>query len=175
MNTVYEESKRFANGAQQSDDLTMLTINYHRPEQEYVLDEQLKTINDVHQVPEVNKFVTSVGQRLNLEPSLVSQLMLAVEEAVVNVMNYAYPIGTQGDITIEAKATGQWLKFIISDEGKAFDPTQGGNADTSLSAEDRPIGGLGILLVRSLMDSINYEYNGSKNVLTLMKVLGDKK
>lgn len=175
MNTVYEESKRFANGAQQSDDLTMLTINYHRPEEEFVLDEQLKTINDVHQVPEVNKFVTSVGQRLNLEPSLVSQLMLAVEEAVVNVMNYAYPIGTQGDITIEAKATGQWLKFIISDEGKAFDPTQGGNADTSLSAEDRPIGGLGILLVRSLMDSINYEYNGSKNVLTLMKALGDKK
>ena len=174
MNTVYEESKRFANGAQQSDDLTMLTIHYHRPEEELVLDEQLKTINDVHQVPEVNKFVTSVGQRLNLEPSLVPQLMLAVEEAVVNVMNYAYPIGTQGDITIEAKATGQWLKFIISDEGKAFDPTQGGNADTSLSAEDRPIGGLGILLVRSLMDSINYEYNGGKNVLTLMKALGDK-
>ena len=174
MNTMYEESKRFANGAQQSDDLTMLTINYHRPEEEFVLDEQLKTINDVHQVPEVNKFVTSVGQRLNLEPSLVPQLMLAVEEAVVNVMNYAYPIGTQGDITIEAKATGQWLKFIISDEGKAFDPTQGGNADTSLSAEDRPIGGLGILLVRSLMDSINYEYNGGKNVLTLMKALGDK-
>ncbi len=100
--------------------------------------------------------------------------MLAVEEAVVNVMNYAYPIGTQGDITIEAKATGQWLKFIISDEGKAFDPTQGGNADTSLSAEDRPIGGLGILLVRSLMDSINYEYNGGKNVLTLIKVIGNK-
>ena len=174
MSTMLEESKRFANGAQQSDDLTMLTINYHRPEEELVLDEQLKTVNDVHQVPEVNKFVTSVGQRLNLEPSLVSQLMLAVEEAVVNVMNYAYPLGSKGDITIEAKATGQWLKFIISDEGKAFDPTQGGNADTSLSAEDRPIGGLGILLVRSLMDSINYEYNGGKNVLTLMKVIGNK-
>lgn len=174
MSTMHQESKRFANGAQQSDDLTMLTINYHRPEEELVLDEQLKTINDVRQVPEVNKFVTSLGERLNLEPSLVSQLMLAVEEAVVNVMNYAYPIGLQGDIIIEAKATRQWLKFIISDEGKAFDPTQGGNADTSLSAEDRPIGGLGILLVRSLMDSINYEYTGGKNVLTLIKAIGDK-
>ena len=95
--------------------------------------------------------------------------MLAVEEAVVNVMSYAYPLGTQGDITVEAKATEQWLKFIITDQGKAFDPTQGGDADTTLSAEDRPIGGLGILLVQQLMDTINYERVDGNNVLTLKK------
>ena len=97
--------------------------------------------------------------------------MLAVEEAVVNVMSYAYPIGTEGEIQVDARATEQSLKFIITDQGKAFDPTQGGNADTSLSAEDRPIGGLGILLVQSLMDSINYERYEGKNVLTLKKGL----
>ena len=95
--------------------------------------------------------------------------MLAVEEAVVNVMSYAYPLGTKGDIIVEATATDEWLKFIITDQGKAFDPTQGGNADTTLTAEDRPIGGLGVLLVQKLMDSINYERINGKNVLTLKK------
>jgi sigma-B regulation protein RsbU (phosphoserine phosphatase) len=169
MNSLQEEAQQFANGAQQSDDLTMLAIHYHRRDESTVLDETLTLSNDVHQVPELNNFVKSVADKLNLDSSLSSQLMLAVEEAVVNVMNYAYPIGTQGDISVEAQATEQWLKFIITDEGKAFDPTQGGNADTTLSAEERPIGGLGILLVQSLMDSINYERNDGKNVLTLKK------
>jgi sigma-B regulation protein RsbU (phosphoserine phosphatase) len=97
--------------------------------------------------------------------------MLAVEEAVVNVMSYAYPIGTKGDVTVQAKATGQWLKFIIIDQGKAFDPTLKGEADTTLNAEERPIGGLGIYLVRQLMDSINYERVDGHNVLTLRKKL----
>ena len=171
MKSLYEEARQFANGAQQSDDLTMLTIHYHRPDEVLVLDEKLDLSNNVQQVPELNKFVSSVAERLNLEPSLSSQLTLAVEEAVVNVMSYAYPLGTEGDITVEAKATEQWLKFFITDQGKAFDPTQGGKADISLSAEERPIGGLGILLVRSLMDSINYERYEGKNVLTLKKAI----
>lgn len=100
--------------------------------------------------------------------------MLAVEEAVVNAMNYAYPIGAKGDINVTAQATERCIKFMITDEGKAFDPTHGGNADTTLSAEDRPIGGLGILLVQQLMDAINYERHDGKNVLTLMKVLGNR-
>ena len=100
---------------------------------------------------------------------MVSQLMLAVEEAVVNVMNYAYPIGTQGDVNITIQGTDKNIKVIISDSGKAFDPTATNKADTTLSAEDRPIGGLGILLVHQLMDSINYERSNGKNVLTLKK------
>ena len=171
LNTVHQ----FAQGAEQSDDLTMLTLQYRQPKEKILLEETLSLFNDVHQVPELNHFVKSVGQRLNLESSLVSQLTLAVEEAVVNVMNYAYPIGTKGDITVEARGTEQSLRFIITDEGKAFDPTQTSEADTSLSAEDRPIGGLGILLVQQLMDSINYERYNGKNVLTLKKNINIQK
>ena len=169
MDALYQQAVQFADGAQQSDDLTMLAIHYHRPEENIVLQETKLLTNDVKQVPELNQFIQSVAGKLNLDHSTSSQLMLAVEEAVVNVMSYAYPLGTQGDITVEAKATEQWLKFIITDQGKAFDPTQGGDADTTLSAEDRPIGGLGILLVQQLMDSINYERIDGNNVLTLKK------
>ena len=169
MGALYDESVRFADGAQQSDDLTMLAIHYHRPDETPVLNESLTLANDVKQVPELNNFVKSVADRLNLEPSLSSQLMLAVEEAAVNVMNYAYPIGTEGTVQIDAVATEQDLKFVITDQGKAFDPTVGTHVDTTLDVEDRPIGGLGILLVQSMMDSINYERYDGKNVLTLKK------
>jgi sigma-B regulation protein RsbU (phosphoserine phosphatase) len=167
----------FVGEAQQSDDLTMLAIHYHRPEETIVLQETQLLTNDVKQVPQLNQFIQSVSGKLNLDRSLTSQLMLAVEEAVVNVMSYAYPLGTKGDIAVEARATDQWLKFIITDEGKAFDPTQNTKADTTLNAEDRPIGGLGILLVQQLMDTINYERIDGKNVLTLKKIIqtGDNK
>lgn len=169
MESMLASVKQFVHNADQSDDLTMLAVRYRQPEEQELLHETITLQNDVKQVTELNNFVKSVGDRLNLEPSLVSQLMLAVEEAVVNVMNYAYPIGTQGDVMVTAAATAQSVKFIIADEGKAFDPTQGGNADTTLSAEERPIGGLGILLVRQLMDTINYERIDGKNVLTINK------
>ena len=162
---------RFAEGTQQSDDLTMLSLRFSQPKERVTLQDSITLLNDVRQVPELNGFVKSVAQRLNLASSLTSQLMLAVEEAVVNVMNYAYPMGTQGDVNIAAQATEKSLKFIITDEGKAFDPTQTNQVDTTLSAEERPIGGLGILLVHQLMDSINYERIDGKNVLTIKKSL----
>jgi len=169
MEDLYHEAVLFTGGEHQSDDLTMLAVHYHRHDETLVLRETITVQNDVKQVPQLNAFVKSVTDRLNLPSSQSSQLMLAVEEAVVNVMSYAYPIGTVGDIQIDAKATEHDLKFIITDQGKAFDPTRGSNADITLNVEERPIGGLGILLVQSLMDSINYERHDGKNVLTLKK------
>jgi sigma-B regulation protein RsbU (phosphoserine phosphatase) len=94
---------------------------------------------------------------------------LAMEEAVVNVMSYAYPADTVGDVTIEAVTIADQLQFTITDSGTPFDPTAKEDVDTTLSAEERPIGGLGIHLVRQLMDSITYERIDGKNVLTLRK------
>ena len=169
MDSMHEAVKEFADGTKQNDDLTMLALKYLQPREKEVLQETLKLCNDVHQVPKLNSFVKSICDRLNIDKHLTSQLMLATEEAVVNVMNYAYPIGSKGEITITACGTEKDIKFIITDEGKAFDPTHTSEADTTLSAEERPIGGLGILLVQQLMDAINYERIDGKNVLTLKK------
>ena len=86
-------------------------------------------------------------------------------------MNYAYPEGTKGDINIEAKSNGEVMKFIIRDTGVPFDPTVKEEVDITLSAEDREIGGLGIHLIRQIMDNINYERTEGHNVLTLTKKL----
>ena len=100
---------------------------------------------------------------------MARKLRLGVEEAVVNVINYAYPADNEGNITINMMSDGHSLRFQIIDEGVAFDPTAQQKTDTTLSVEDRQIGGLGILLVRELMDSINYERVEGKNILTLIK------
>lgn len=167
--TVQSEVNAFVKNAEQSDDLTLLMIRYTPKCEEVVLGESISLKNDLSQVPELNKFVASFTSRLNIEPSLESQIKLAVEEAVVNVMDYAYPIGIEGDISVEAQSNSSYVTFIISDTGKPFDPTEGGRVDTTLSVEERPIGGLGIFLVRELMDSINYERIEGKNILTLKK------
>ena len=128
--------------------------------------------NDIETIPQLNEFIDSVAEEVGLEMSLTMSLNLAMEEAVVNVMDYAYPDGQKGDVDIEVTADQEWMTFVITDTGIAFDPTTKEDADTTLSAEERPIGGLGIFLVRQLMDDINYKREGNKNVLTLRKKLG---
>ena len=127
--------------------------------------------NDIETIPQLNEFIDSVAEEMALDMSLTMSLNLAMEEAVVNVMDYAYPEGQQGNVEIEAMTDGEWLTFVISDSGVPFDPTTKEDADTTLSAEERPIGGLGIFLVRQLMDVIQYQRDGDKNVLTLRKKL----
>ena len=161
----------FVGIAEQSDDLTMLAIQYTKQQLEVRLQRSITLPNDVEQVPQLADFVDEVCEAIGFDMSVTMSLNLALEEAVVNVMTYAYPAGTQGTVTIEAQANEERLKFIISDNGTPFDPTAKEDADTTLSAEERPIGGLGIHLVRQIMDSINYERTNGKNVLTLRKKL----
>ena len=149
----------------------MLAVHYTPKVEEDILSETLTLKNASRQVGHLSSFVKDVLARLPLPPKQAGEIRLAVEEAVVNVMEYAYPVGTEGNVTVEVKSDGRQVKFVISDTGVAFDPTKRSDADTTLSAEDRPIGGLGILLVRKLMDSINYERVDGKNILTLRKTI----
>ena len=165
---------KFVKNAEQSDDLTMLAIKYHALQFESTLTETLTIKNDVHEVKRFSEFMKSAIEKLNVDTSLARQLRLAVEEAVVNVIDYAYPIDSEGDIIINMMYDGNTLRFQIIDTGVAFDPTAKQRTDTTLSAEDRQIGGLGILLVRELMDSINYERIDGKNILTLIKNINNK-
>jgi len=151
----------------------LLTLHVSEP---IVLDrimpkESLILTNDVRQVSLLGDFVKSTAAKWHLSASLAGQLRLAMEEAVVNVMEYAYPDGVQGTIEIELFKDGQCISVVISDEGTVFDPTHVMSADTTLTAEDRPIGGLGISLVRKLVDEMSYERLRNKNILTLKKKL----
>jgi anti-sigma regulatory factor (Ser/Thr protein kinase) len=133
------------------------------------LRQSLTLPNDICTIPQLSEFIEGICEELNLDMSTTMNLNLALEEAVVNVMEYAYPTDVQGEVTINAIANDTCLVFIIIDSGIPFDPTKKEKVDTTLSAEERPIGGLGIHLVRELMDSVDYEYRDCKNILTLSK------
>ena len=164
--------RKFVGEADQSDDLTMLALQYTKHQEDVTYQRSLTLTNDLKRVPRLNTFIDEVCEANGFDMATTMQINLAIEEAVVNVMNYAYPKGTKGDITIETKANNSEVFFIISDTGKPFDPTAKAEVDITLSAEDRQIGGLGIHLIRQIMDHINYERVDGHNILTLIKKLG---
>lgn len=171
INTMFEAVNSYVGEVVQSDDLTLMAIRYSRQQLDARLHCDITLECNIDEVPKLADFVDSVCFALNLSPSLTMQMNLAIEEAVVNVINYAYPAGSPGKVNVEATANDQKLKFVITDTGKPFDPTTRGNVDTSLPVEERNIGGLGIHLIRKYMDSINYEREDGKNILTLRKQL----
>ena len=153
----------FVGKAEQSDDLTMLAIRYQT--------NAILMRNDIQQIPTLAEWI----EGLNIPMALSMPINLALEEAVTNVMLYAYPGRNDGKVFVEFvevnEPEGKKLIFTISDSGIPFDPTQKEEADITLSAEERAIGGLGIHLVRQLMDEIVYEREDDKNILTLVKKL----
>ena len=153
----------FADGAPQSDDLTMLCIRYQKA--------AIVMRNDIQQIPTLSEWIDGLG----VPDALNMPINLALEEAVSNVMLYAYPDKKNEQVFVEfvkmmdEDGQSEQLIFTISDSGIPFDPTQQKEADTTLSAEERPIGGLGIFLVNQLMDSVSYRREENKNILTLVK------
>ena len=166
-----EAVHQFVGDAEQSDDLTMMAIQYIRQQSDVQMRKKIVLSNNTQEVPQLNAFVEEVCQTVEFDKIVTMQVKVAVEEAVVNVMKYAYPSGLHGDVIIEAASNDVRLKFTIIDNGKPFDPTVQSEVDTSLSAKERKIGGLGIHIMRQNMDSINYERMDNLNVLTLRKKL----
>lgn len=161
----------FVKEAPQSDDLTMLFIHYLPKEETLLQERHLVLHNDIQQIPQLADFVETIAQEKHLSQSLAMGINLALEEAVSNVILYAYPKETDGLVDVEAILRKDSLEFIIIDSGVPFDPTAAPDIDTALPVEQRSIGGLGIHLVRELMDSVNYERKDGKNYLRMIKKL----
>ena len=134
-----------------------------------MMKKQIILGNRISELPALTAFIEGCGEEWQLRPEVVFNLQLALEECVTNVIMYAYPPEEQHTLQVTAELQEPDLIFTIEDSGVPFDPTPVAEADTSLSAEERPIGGLGIFLVRQLMDSVEYRREGDRNLLTLRK------
>jgi anti-sigma regulatory factor (Ser/Thr protein kinase) len=130
--------------------------------------------NDIQELEKLHLFIDEICEEQHLDADLQMNLNLALEEAVSNVVLYAYPEKSGEKITISAQQIKDTLVFTISDKGTAFDPTEAPEADVTLSAEDRPIGGLGIFIVKNIMNEVTYQRINDTNVLTLSKKVTNK-
>ncbi len=94
-----------------------------------------------------------------------NEAQVAAEEAFVNIVRYAYESG--GECTVDCSADETTLTLTLSDSGIAFDPTAAPKPDTESDVSDRPIGGLGILLIRKFMDDVSYSREDGTNTLIM--------
>ena len=102
------------------------------------------------------------------------QLELSIEEAYVNIVNYAYEL-EEGEVIICCNVDESPLKVTMQfiDYGKPYNPLKNQDPDISLNAEEKEIGGLGIFLIKKNVDDISYKYHDGKNILTIQKKLNN--
>ena len=125
--------------------------------------------NQVGELERVNQFVEEIGEELGLDMELQMNLNLVMEEMVSNVIFYAYPEGTEASIELTAESDGKELTFVLSDQGREFDPTLKEDADPDVNPMDRDIGGMGIFIVKNIMNKVTYQRLEGKNLLTMKK------
>jgi anti-sigma regulatory factor (Ser/Thr protein kinase) len=138
-------------------------------EKEVIKNEKAITVKaTIDQIPFISDFVESLMSAAGFNSRKTMEVLLVVEEACTNIIKYAYP-GKVGTIQISAGVSGDRLELIIEDEGIPFDPTTHIVALSQADTKDRPVGGLGIHLMRCLVDRMSFEFKAGKNVLTLAK------
>jgi sigma-B regulation protein RsbU (phosphoserine phosphatase) len=153
--------------AEQSDDLAMVAIVYKGTPATSCYTQKLILLNEVSQIPVLQSFVQNLGEDLQLNASQIMNLNLALEEAVSNIIFYAYPNEQGKTIQLSVVQQDLLLLFTVTDQGLPFDPTQSKDPQLNLTAEQRPLGGLGIYLIKQIMDEVGYSRNGENNVLTM--------
>ena len=181
--TINQKLTDFVGEAQQSDDLTIMCFRLNNtPSANKTATATDKTVhsrtltisNDLKESVRLHPFVEEISKATGIDEHTASSINLALEEALVNSIQYAYPTDTKGEISL----TAEWnddrhdLTFTLVDSGIPFNPLSVEEADTTLGVQERPIGGLGIFLVRQLLDEVNYQRTDKgENVLTMTKHL----
>jgi serine/threonine-protein kinase RsbW len=127
--------------------------------------------NEEQELKRVAEFMETVCYELQIDMHVAMKLQVAMEEMVTNVIFYAYPEGISADITLTAESDGEVLTFVLSDLGKPFDPTAKEDADLDVNPMDREQGGMGILIVKNIMNEVSYQRVGEMNQLTMKKKL----
>lgn len=138
-------------------------------------DKTLTIDNQINELTRVAVFLEELGEEWGLPVSQVYAVNLAMEEALTNIILYGYDDESSHIIKINIHKTGFELSIIIIDDGHEYDPTLNEAPDISLSIGERPVGGLGIFLIKKMMDCVEYQRKENKNYLMLTKNITSSK
>ena len=170
---IINDTHLFSEDADQRDDITLMCIANNISAQSHTL----VISNDIEELQRVKPLVREYCECLGCDKRLTRKIVLALEEALANVINYAYPKGELGSIDIDILAMPAVseqipgdITFVISDSGEPFNPLEKQSVDVEQAMDDRQVGGLGIYLYQQLMDTVLYKRtDDGRNVLTLTK------
>lgn len=129
-------------------------------------------VNQRSEIPRLAELADRFGGENGLPDDAIMSLNLVLDEIVTNIIENAYDDTREHEIHVMLAFEGAELTVRVADDGRAFDPLQRPPPDLNLPIEDRPIGGLGIHIVRSVMDSVKYERTDGQNILTMHKTIG---
>ncbi|MGM9548501.1 MAG: SpoIIE family protein phosphatase [Faecousia sp.] len=161
LQTVKEDIDRFVGDAPQFDDITMLSIQRKGGE----MMRKRNIAPKPESIPEVSGFFEQELVRHDAPEKIITQVNIAVDEIFSNIVRYSG--ATTATVGCEVAGRRAVLRFV--DNGKPYDPTEKADPDITLPAEERDIGGLGIFVVKKIMDGIHYEYLDGFNILTIEK------
>ncbi len=130
---------------------------------------QIKVKADTAELDNVLSFADTILEELGCSVKAQMQIDIAIEEIFVNIAHYAYPEAEGEAVIYVEPGEGPSVTITFEDEGIPYDPLKNEDPDITLSADDRPIGGLGIFMVKKSMDEVSYEYKDGKNRLTIKK------
>ena len=130
--------------------------------------ENLKLPAKLENLQKMFSFIKEASSRQGFPEELIDKIQLACEEALVNVISYAYPSG-EGDLSIYCENKENCIEIVISDSGIPFDPLSISDPDIFSPIEERKIGGLGIFMMKEIMDGVKYKRDETQNILTLTK------
>ena len=170
MNAVDE----FKSGVNQFEDIRAMALRFpgkHDSETGYTL--RLRVRNRVTEIDRVNASFNEFADRRQIPSTIRQKVNMLFDELLNNIISYAFEDDADHEIEIRVDLVQRRLSITIADDGTPFDPFALPKPDTSLPLEERGIGGLGIHLVRKVMDEVGYERLGARNVVTLVKRLDE--
>ena len=132
---------------------------------------ELRLANDFDGLAGLADRVERFGAEQGLPANVVNAINVALDEAVSNAINHGYDAGVRGEIAVRLRRGADRVEVEVEDDGRPFDPLQVPPPDLSLPLEQRPIGGLGIHLIRNMMDEVSYARHDGRNVLKMAKHL----
>lgn len=134
-----------------------------------ILEKTLTLKNDISELNNLREFSEVFGQENNISIDIINKFQLAFEELISNIIFYGYDDELPHEISVVFTLDGKSMAVLIVDDAKEFNPLEKEDPDISLSIDERKIGGLGIYLVKSLMDEVNYKRESGKNYLYVKK------
>jgi anti-sigma regulatory factor (Ser/Thr protein kinase) len=126
-------------------------------------------INRRQELAHLGERVDQFGKECGLPKDETARVNLVLDEIVSNIIKYGYDDAQEHQILVSVALEGDLLTISIDDDGKPFNPLEIPPPDLELSIEERPIGGLGLFLVKSIVDTLQYRRERDHNILTLKK------